>query len=153
MWGVFGDNGNVMVVISYINCLLLFFSDRCLSCLEDDISLLGNFVFYFFNIFGMGVLFIIDFYGCEEYGGLFNLLVFSGIISGFDIGFCGFDFGKFYFYVVDESCVNIYVSVNYEFENDIMWIVEFGMVRNWVEWGGVLSFFILILLIVFDYYL
>lgn len=114
---------------------------------------MGNLGFFFLNILGVGVLFIIDLYGCEEFGGVFNLFVLSGIVLGLEIGFCGFDFGKFYLYVVDESWINVYVCVDYEFDNDIIWLVEFSLVRNCVECGGVLSFLILIFLIVFDYYL
>ena len=152
LWGASGDNGNVMAAISYTNRSPLFLSDRRLSRPEDDTSSLGNPASYFLNIPGMGALPIIDPYGCEEYGGSPNLLAPSGTIPGLDIGFCGFDFGKFYSYVADESRVNTYVSANYEFENDITWTAEFGMARNRAERGGAPSFPILTSPIVPDYH-
>ena len=152
LWGASGDNGNVMAAISYTNRSPLFLSDRRLSRPEDDTSSLGNPASYFLNIPGMGALPIIDPYGCEEYGGSPNLLAPSGTIPGLDIGFCGFDFGKFYSYVADESRVNTYVSANYEFENDITWTAEFGMARNRAQRGGAPSFPILTSPIVPDYH-
>ena len=152
LWGASGDNGNVMAAISYTNRSPLFLSDRRLSRPEDDTSSLGNPASYFLNIPGMGALPIIDPYGCEDFGGSPSLLAPSGTIPGLDIGFCGFDFGKFYSYVADESRVNTYVSANYEFENDITWTAEFGMARNRAERGGAPSFPILTSPIVPDYH-
>ena len=47
------------------------------------------------NIPGAGALPIIDPYGCEEFGGAPDLFA-MGTVPGLEIGFCGFDFGKFY---------------------------------------------------------
>ena len=152
LWGATGDNGNVMAAISYTNRSPLFLSDRRLSRPQDDTSALGNPASYFLNIPGVGALPIIDPYGCEEYGGTPDLRAPSGTIPGFEVGFCGFDFGKYYSYVADESRINTYVSANYEFDNDITWTAEFGMARNRAERGGAPSFPILTSPIVPDYH-
>ncbi|NDV90698.1 TonB-dependent receptor [Alteromonas sp. 345S023] len=152
VWGATGDNGNVMAAISYTNRSPLFLSDRRLSRPQDDTSALGNPASYFLNIPGVGALPIIDPYGCEEYGGTPDLQAPSDTIPGLEVGFCGFDFGKYYSYVADESRINTYVSANYEFDNDITWTAEFGMARNRAERGGAPSFPILTSPIVPDYH-
>lgn len=152
LWGASGDNGNVMAAISYTNRSPLFISDRRLSRPQDDTSALGNPASYFLNIPGVGALPIIDPYGCEEFGGSPDLRAPSGTIPGLEVGFCGFDFGKFYSYVADESRINTYVSANYEFDNDITWTAEFGMARNRAERGGAPSFPILTSPVVPDYH-
>jgi iron complex outermembrane receptor protein len=152
LWGASGDNGNVMAAISYTNRSPLFLSDRRLSRPQDDTSALGNPGSYFLNIPGVGALPIIDPYGCEEQGGTPDLRAPSGTIPGLEVGFCGFDFGKFYSYVAEESRINTYVSANYEFDNDITWTAEIGMARNRAERGGAPSFPILTSPIVPDYH-
>ena len=149
LWGASGDNGNVMAAISYTNRSPLFIADRRLSRPEDDTSALGNPGSYFLPT---GTP-IIDPYGCEEFGGSERLLAPSGTApGGLEVGFCQFDFGKFYSYVPDESRLNTYVSANYEFDNDITWSAEFGMARNRAERGGAPSFPILTSPIVPDYH-
>ena len=106
LWGATGDKGSVLAAISYTNRSPLFLSDRRLSRPEDDTSALGNPASYFVTIPGAGSLPIIDPYGCEEFGGAPSLLAPSGTIPGLEVGFCGFDFGKFYSYVADESRIN-----------------------------------------------
>ena len=152
LWGATGDNGSVLAAISYTNRSPLFISDRRLSRPEDDTSALGNPASYFLNIPGVGALPIIDPYGCEEFGGTPDLLAPSGTIPGLEVGFCGFDFGKYYSYVADESRINTYVRADYEFDNDITWTAELGMARNRAERGGAPSFPILTSPIVPDYH-
>ena len=152
LWGATGDNGSVLAAISYTNRSPLFISDRRLSRPEDDTSALGNPASYFLNIPGVGALPIIDPYGCEEFGGTPDLLAPSGTIPGLEVGFCGFDFGKYYSYVADESRINTYVRAEYEFTDDITWTTEFGMARNRAERGGAPSFPILTSPIVPDYH-
>ena len=152
LWGATGDNGSVLAAISYTNRSPLFLSDRRLSRPQDDTSALGNPGSFFLNIPGAGALPIIDPYGCEEFGGAPNLLAPSGTVPGLEIGFCGFDFGKFYSYVADESRTNAYVRADYEFDNDITWSAEFSLARNRAERGGAPSFPILTSPIVPDYH-
>ncbi|CAD5272295.1 TonB-dependent receptor [Alteromonas sp. 38] len=152
LWGATGDNGSVLAAISYTNRSPLFLSDRRLSRPQDDTSALGNPASYFVTIPGAGTLPIIDPYGCEEFGGAPNLLAPSGTIPGLEVGFCGFDFGKFYSYVADESRINSYVRADYEFDNDITWTAELSMARNRAERGGAPSFPILTSPIVPDYH-
>ena len=152
LWGATGDKGSVLAAISYTNRSPLFLSDRRLSRPEDDTSALGNPASYFVTIPGAGSLPIIDPYGCEEFGGAPSLLAPSGTIPGLEVGFCGFDFGKFYSYVADESRINSYVRADYEFANDITWTAELSMARNRAERGGAPSFPILTSPIVPDYH-
>ena len=152
LWGATGDKGSVLAAISYTNRSPLFLSDRRLSRPQDDTSALGNPASYFVTIPGAGPLPIIDPYGCEEFGGAPNLLAPSGTIPGLEVGFCGFDFGKFYSYVADESRINSYVRADYEFANDITWTAELSMARNRAQRGGAPSFPILTSPIVPDYH-
>ena len=152
LWGATGDNGSVLAAISYTNRSPMYISDRRLSRPEDDTSALGNPASYFLNIPGVGALPIIDPYGCEEFGGTPDLLAPSGTIPGLEVGFCGFDFGKYYSYVADESRINTYIRADYEFANDITWTAELGMARNRAERGGAPSFPILTSPIVPDYH-
>lgn len=139
LWGQSGDKGNVMAAVSYTNRSPLFISDRRLSRPQDDTSALGNPGSYFTPL-APGVP-IIDPYGCEEFGGLPNVL--GSLPNGLDAGFCGFDFGPFYSYVPDESRLNMFTSAVYEITNEITWRAEFGMARNRAERGGAPSFPIL----------
>ncbi|WP_189407027.1 TonB-dependent receptor plug domain-containing protein [Alteromonas halophila] len=141
LWGMSGDNGNVMAAVSYTNRSPLFISDRRLSRPEDDTSALGNPGTYFLPTLP-GVP-IIDPYGCEQFGGYPDIRAPSGTIPGLDVGLCGFDFGPFYSYVPDESRLNMFTSAVYELSDTLTWRAEFGMARNRAERGGAPSFPIL----------
>ena len=140
LWGAIGDNGSVMAAISYTNRSPLFIRDRRLSRPIDDSSSLGN-PGSFFGVPGLPASApIIDPTGCEEFGGIRQVIQPAGAV---DVGLCRYDFGPGYSYVPDESRVNAYFRGSYDFDNDVSWATEISFARNRAERGGAPSFPIL----------
>ena len=140
LWGASGEKSNVMAAISYTDRAPMFVSDRRLSRPVDDSSALGNPGSFF-----VGATPIIDPTGCEQFGGIPQLLAPPGAANGLDVGFCRFDFGNTYSYVPDETRVSTYFKAEYEATEDITWITEVSYARNRAERGGSPSFPILTL--------
>lgn len=137
LWGSVGDNGSVVAALSYTNRSPLFLSDRRLSRPVDDSSALGN-PGSFFGVPGLPAgAPVIDPTGCEEFGGIRDVIQPAGTV---DVGFCRFDFGPGYSYVPDETRVNVYFKSNYDITDDILWTTEVGIARNRAERGGAPSF-------------
>lgn len=146
LWGAVGENTSVMGAISYTNRSPMFTSDRRLSRPQDDTSSLGNpGAFFILPPITAGPTPIID-PGCATYGGSPILLAPAGVgPGGTDVGFCGFDFGKSYSFVPDETRVNAYLRSTYNVSDEIEWISEVSYARNRAERGGSPSFPILTL--------
>ncbi len=138
LWGAVGDDSSVMAAISYTNRSPMFTGDRRLSRPQDDTSSLGSPGSYFIG----GTPFI-DPTGCAEFGGSPRLLAPSGTVPGLDIGFCGFDFGRTYSFVPDESRLSAFVQAKKQITDDIEWTTEITTARNRAERGGSPSFPIL----------
>jgi iron complex outermembrane receptor protein len=141
LWGAVGDDSSVMAAISYTNRSPMFTQDRRLSRPQDDLSTLGNPGTFFFG----GVLPIVDPTGCAEYGGIPFDPIGLPDATPWQEGFCGFDFGKGYSYVPDESRVSAYFQASKQVTDDIEWTTEISMARNRAERGGSPSFPILTL--------
>jgi iron complex outermembrane receptor protein len=141
LWGTVGDDSSVMAAVSYTNRSPLFTSDRRLSRPQDDLSTLGNPGTFFFG----GVLPIVDPTGCAEFGGIPFDPIGLPDATPWQEGFCGFDFGKGYSYVPDESRVSAYFQASKQVTDDIEWTTEISMARNRAERGGSPSFPILTL--------
>ncbi|MBU3001884.1 TonB-dependent receptor domain-containing protein [Paraglaciecola arctica] len=138
LWGTVGDDSSIMAAISYTNRSPLFTGDRRLSRPQDDTSSLGSPGSYFLN----GTPFI-DPTGCTEFGGSEILLAPSGTVPGLEIGFCGFDFGRTYSFVPDESRLSTFVQAKKQLTDNIEWTTEFSTARNRAERGGSPTFPIL----------
>jgi outer membrane receptor protein involved in Fe transport len=138
LWGTVGDDSSLMAAISYTNRSPLFTGDRRLSRPQDDTSSLGSPGSYFLN----GTPFI-DPTGCTEFGGSEILLAPSGTVPGLEIGFCGFDFGRTYSFVPDESRLTTFVQAKKQLSDDIEWTTEISTGRNRAERGGSPTFPIL----------
>ena len=139
LWGAVGDDSSVMAAISYTNRTPLFTGDRRLSRPQDDTSSLGSPGSYF-----IGGTPIIDPTGCAEFGGSPRLLAPPGVgPGGSDVGFCGFDFGRTYSFVPDESRLSAFVQAKKQITNDIQWTTEITTARNRAQRGGSPSFPIL----------
>jgi iron complex outermembrane receptor protein len=141
LWGAVGDDSSVMAAISYTNRSPMFTQDRRLSRPQDDLSTLGNPGTFFFG----GVLPIVDPTGCAEFGGIPFDPIGLPDATPLQEGFCGFDFGKGYSYVPDESRVSAYFQASKQVTDDIEWTTEISMARNRAERGGSPSFPILTL--------
>jgi iron complex outermembrane receptor protein len=141
LWGAVADDSSVMAAISYTNRSPLFTEDRRLSRPQDDLSTLGNPGTFFFG----GTLPIVDPTGCAEFGGIPFDPIGLPDVTPFQEGFCGFDFGKGYSYVPDESRVSAYFQATKQVTDDIEWTTEVSMARNRAERGGSPSFPILTL--------
>jgi outer membrane receptor protein involved in Fe transport len=146
LWGAVGDDSSVMAAISYTNRSPMFTSDRRLSRPQDDTSSLGNpGSFFILPPISAGPTPIVD-PGCSTYGGSPILLAPSGAgPGGTDVGFCGYDFGKGYSYVPDETRVNAYTRGTLTVSDTVEWISEISFARNRAERGGSPSFPILTL--------
>ncbi|MFT5277052.1 MAG: iron complex outermembrane receptor protein [Glaciecola sp.] len=138
LWGAVGDDSSVMAAISYTNRSPMFTGDRRLSRPQDDTSSLGSPGSYF-----LGGTPFIDPTGCAEFGGSPRLLAPSGTVPGLEIGFCGFDFGRTYSFVPDESRLSAFVQAKQQITDDIEWTTEITTARNRAERGGSPSFPIL----------
>lgn len=137
LWGQTGDKGNVLAAISYTNRSPLFLRDRRLSRPIDDSSSLGN-PGSFFGVPGLPAgAPVIDPTGCEQFGGIRQVIQPAGAI---DVGLCRFDFGPGYSYVPDESRVNAYFKANFDLSDSVVWTTEVSMARNRAQRGGAPSF-------------
>ncbi|MFT6268419.1 MAG: outer membrane receptor protein involved in Fe transport [Alphaproteobacteria bacterium] len=139
LWGTVGDDSSLMAAISYTNRSPMFTGDRRLSRPQDDTSALGNPGSYFLT----PTLPIIDPTGCAEFGGAEILRAPSGTVPGLEVGFCGFDFGRTYSFVPDESRLSTFVQAKKQLTDDIEWTTEITTARNRAERGGSPSFPIL----------
>ncbi|MFT5669716.1 MAG: iron complex outermembrane receptor protein [Kangiellaceae bacterium] len=137
LWGATSDKGSVIAALSYTNRSPLFLRDRRLSRPIDDSSALGN-PGSFFGVPGLppGAP-VIDPTGCEQFGGIRDVIQPAGAI---DIGLCRFDFGPGYSYVPDESRVNAYFKSIFDVSDTLAWTTEVGIARNRAERGGAPSF-------------
>lgn len=141
LWGGEFDKGNIMGAISYTNRSPLFLRDRRLSRPIDDSSSLGN-PGSFFGVPGLPPSApIIDPTGCEQFGGIRQVI--QPVAPGIDVGLCRYDFGPGYSYVPDESRLNGYFKANYELSDALTWSAEFSFARNRAQRGGAPSFPIL----------
>jgi outer membrane receptor protein involved in Fe transport len=138
LWGTVGDDSSLMAAISYTNRSPLFTGDRRLSRPQDDTSSLGSPGSYFLN----GTPFI-DPTGCTEFGGSEILLAPSGTVPGLEIGFCGFDFGRTYSFVPDETRLTTFIQAKKQLTDNIEWTTEITTGSNRAERGGSPSFPIL----------
>jgi outer membrane receptor protein involved in Fe transport len=138
LWGTVGDDSSLMAAISYTNRSPMFTGDRRLSRPQDDTSSLGSPGSYFLN----GTPFI-DPTGCTEFGGSEILLAPSGTVPGLEIGFCGFDFGRTYSFVPDETRLSTFVQAKKQLSENIEWTTEISTARNRAERGGSPTFPIL----------
>jgi iron complex outermembrane receptor protein len=141
LWGAVGDDSNIMAAISYTNRSPMFVKDRRLSRPQDDLSTLGNPGTFFIG----GVLPVVDPTGCAEFGGIPFDPIGLPDVTPFAEGFCGFDYGKGYSYVPDESRVSAYFQATKQITENIEWTTEVSMARNRAERGGSPSFPILTL--------
>ncbi len=141
LWGGSFEKGSIMGAVSYTNRSPLFISDRRLSRPIDDSSSLGN-PGSFFGVPGFPASApVIDPTGCEEFGGIRQVI--QPVAPGLDVGLCRYDFGPGYSYVPDESRVNAYFKADYELSSELTWSAEFSFARNRAERGGAPSFPIL----------
>jgi outer membrane receptor protein involved in Fe transport len=138
LWGTVGDDSSLMAAISYTNRSPMFTGDRRLSRPQDDTSSLGSPGSYF-----LGGTPFIDPTGCTEFGGSEILLAPSGTVPGLEIGFCGFDFGRTYSFVPDETRLSTFVQAKKQLTDTIEWTTEISTARNRAERGGSPSFPIL----------
>lgn len=138
LWGTVSDDSSLMAAISYTNRSPMFTGDRRLSRPQDDTSSLGSPGSYFLN----GTPFI-DPTGCTQFGGSEILLAPSGTVPGLEIGFCGFDFGRTYSFVPDETRLSTFVQAKKQITENIEWTTEISTARNRAERGGSPTFPIL----------
>jgi outer membrane receptor protein involved in Fe transport len=146
LWGAVGDNSSVMAALSYTNRSPMFTSDRRLSRPQDDTSSLGNpGSFFILPPITARPTPIVD-PGCSTFGGSPILLAASGAgPGGTDVGYCGYDFGKGYSFVPDETRANAYMRGTFNVSDAVEWITEISYARNRAERGGSPSFPILTL--------
>ena len=152
LWGAVGDDSSILAAISYTNRSPLFTRDRRLSRPEDDGSALGNPGSFFGAIPGFAGFPVLDPAGCQEFGGLPNLVASSGtadalnpsaVVKGLEVGTCRFDFGQGFSFVPDETRVTAYIKATQQLTDDIEWTTEITTARNRAERGGSPSFPIL----------
>ena len=144
LWGTVGDDSSLMAAISYTNRSPMFTGDRRLSRPQDDTSALGNpGSFFILPPITAGPTPIVD-PGCAVNGGSPILLAPAGVgPGGTDVGYCGFDFGKSYSFVPDESRLTTYIKASKQLTDNVEWTTEITTARNRAERGGSPSFPIL----------
>ncbi len=135
--GVQGDRGGLVAAVSYMDRTPLTTEERRLSRTgaTDDGSGLGN-PGTFFGVPNAGGP-LIDPTGCEEFGGIPDV---RGTGPQGDIGFCRFDFGRFFNLVPKESRIQAYVTGNYEITDNIEFKTEFSYARSRSSRGNSASF-------------
>jgi iron complex outermembrane receptor protein len=143
LWGTVGDDSSIMAAVSYTNRSPLFTGDRRLSRPQDDTSSLGSPGSYFVTLAPGQTLPIIDPTGCTEFGGSEILRAPSGTVPGLEVGFCGFDFGRTYSFVPDETRLTTFIQAKKQLTDNIQWTTEITTGSNRAERGGSPSFPIL----------
>ena len=138
-WGT--DNTDYLVAASYYDRSELTTSERRLSRAQDDTSSLGNPGAFFL----LGQLPVIDPTGCSSEGGIpIPNAGAQGALDAFGLpfqgGFCGFDFGDFFTLVPEEERINLYGSINHDFQNGHELRVEAAFASNEASRGNSPSF-------------
>ncbi len=136
LWGTTSNIGSAMLAVSFTDRQPLTTSEYRLGRPGlDAVSSLGNPGSYF-----IGATPFIDPTGCEEFGGIRNVLAAGVGPGGADAGFCKFDFGGYANLVPDENKFNSYAQASYDLTEELTWTTEFSYARNRAQRIGSPSF-------------